>query len=158
MSRSGIRRKHTADAIQLCRISHPASHPYKEGPHVRVNGGAKEDALVDKDKDPRVSHLAKDRIKRLTGGASRPLGSAAPSCDPVQVHFGEEYLPRHLITFHMCVGGKPTSRAINLPLLHPSKHTHTHTHTHTNTQHTHTHTLHSILSKKALLSLALLAR
>ena len=31
------------------------SHPNKEGPHVRANGGAKEDALVDKDEDPHVS-------------------------------------------------------------------------------------------------------
>ena len=76
------------------------------------------------------------------------VGSAEPGLVPVQVHFEEEWLLRHLITFHMCVGGKPTSRAINRPLLHPLN---THTHTHT-------HTLHSILSRKALLSLALLAR
>ena len=66
------------------------SHPYKEGPHVKANGGAKEDALVDKDEDPRVSQHAKDRIKRLIGGAGRPLGSAAPGRDPVLVHFKEE--------------------------------------------------------------------
>jgi len=29
---------------------------------------------------------------------------------PVQVHFEEESPPRHLITFHMYVGGKPTSK------------------------------------------------
>ena len=66
------------------------SHPYKEGPHVKANGGAKEDALVDKDEDPRVSQHAKDRIKRLIGGAGRPLGSVGPGRDPVRVHFGEE--------------------------------------------------------------------
>ena len=66
------------------------SHPYKEGSLVRANGGAREDALVDKDEDPRVSQHAKDRTKRLTGGAGRHLGSAAPGSDPVQVHFGEE--------------------------------------------------------------------
>ena len=66
------------------------SHPYKEGPHVKANGGAKEDALVDKDEDPRVSQHAKDRIKWPIGGAGRPLGSAAPARHPVQVHFGEE--------------------------------------------------------------------
>ena len=66
------------------------SHPYKEGPHVRANGGAKEVALVDKDEDPRVSQHAKDRIKRLIGGAGRPLRLVAPGRDPVQVHFGEE--------------------------------------------------------------------
>ena len=135
MSRSGIRRKHTTDAIQLRRISHPASHPYKEGPHVRGNGASTQDALEDKDKDQRIYHPAEDQAERLPGGVGTSLV-------PVQVHFEEEWLPKHMITFHMCVGGKPTSRAINRPLLHPP----------------HTHTLHSILSKKALLSLALLAR
>ena len=55
MSKSEIRGKHDEDATQLHRRSHPASHPYKEGPPDRANGGAKEDALVDKDEDPRVS-------------------------------------------------------------------------------------------------------
>ena len=90
MSKNEIRRKHDEDATQLRRRSHPASHPYKEGPLDRANGGAKEDALVDKDEDPRVSQQAKDRIKWLTGRAGRPLGSAAPVRHPVQVHFGEE--------------------------------------------------------------------
>ena len=66
------------------------SPTYKEGPPDRANGGAKEDALVDKDEDPRVNQHAKDRTKRLTGGAGRHLGSATPGSDPVQVHFGEE--------------------------------------------------------------------
>ena len=138
MSRGGIRRKHTADAIQLRRISHPASHPYKEGPHVRGNGASTQDAPEDKDKDQRIYHPVEDQAERLRGGVGRPTGSAEPGLVPVQVHFEEEWLPRHLITFHMC-GGKPTSKAINRPLLHPLN----------------THTLHSILSKKALLSLAL---
>ena len=87
MSKSEIRRKHDEDTTQLRRRSQPVSHPYKEGPLDRANGGAKEDALVDKDEDPRVSQHAKDRIKRLTGGAGRPLGSATPARHPVQVHF-----------------------------------------------------------------------
>ena len=86
MSKNEIRGKHDKDATQL----HKRSHPYKEGPLDRANGGAKEDALVDKDEDPRVSQQAKDRIKWLTGRAGRPLGSAAPVRHPVQVHFGEE--------------------------------------------------------------------
>ena len=145
MSRSRIRQKHTANAIQLRRILHPASHPYKEGPHVRGNGASTQDAPEDKDKDQRIYHPAEDQAERLPGGVGRPPGSAEPGLVPVQVHFEEEWLPRHLITFHMCVGGKPTSRAINRASLHPSTHTHT-------------HTLHFILSKKALLSLAHLAR
>ena len=90
MSKSIIIGKHDEDATQLHRRSHLASHPYKEGPPDRANGGAKEDALVDKDEDPRVSQHAKDKIKGLTGGVGRPLGSAEPGLHPVQVHFGEE--------------------------------------------------------------------
>ena len=131
MSRSGIRRKHTADAIQLCRISHPASHPYKEGPHVRGNGASTQDAPEDKENIPQINHPAEDQAERLPGGVGRPPGSAEPGLVPVQVHFEEEWLPRHLITFHMCVGGKPTSRAINRASLHHPLNTHTHTHTHT---------------------------
>ena len=55
MSKSEIRRKHDEDTTQLRRRSQPVSHPYKEGSLVRANGGAREDALVDKDEDPRVS-------------------------------------------------------------------------------------------------------
>ena len=90
MSKIEIRGKHDEDATQLRRRSHPASHPYKEGPPDRANGGSTEDAREDKDKDPRVSQHAKDKIKWLTGGVDRPLGSAEPGLDPIQVHFGEE--------------------------------------------------------------------
>ena len=45
----------------------------------------------------------KDKDERLTGGVGRPLGSAEPGLQRVQVHLGEESRPRHLITFHMCV-------------------------------------------------------
>ena len=62
-----------------------------------------QDALEDKDKIPRINHLAKDQLERLTGGVGRPLGSAEPGLKRVQVHLGEESRPRHLITFHMCV-------------------------------------------------------
>ena len=131
MSRSGIRRKYAADAIQLRRISHLASHPYKEGPHVRENGASTQNAPEDKDKDQRIYHPAEDQTERLPGGVGRSPGSAETGLVPVQVHFEEEWLPRHLeeewlprhlITFHMCVGGKPTSRAINRA---PSQHTQT---------------------------------
>ena len=69
-----------------------------------------QDALEDKDKDPRISQPAKDQIKWLTGGVGRPLGLAEPGLQRVQVHLEEESRPRHLIPFHMCVGGKPTSK------------------------------------------------
>ena len=56
-------------------------------------------------------HPAEDQAERLPGGVGRPPGSAEPGLAPVQVHFEEEWLPRHLITFHICVGGKPTSKS-----------------------------------------------
>ena len=120
MSKNEIRRKHDEDATQLRRRSHPASHPYKEGPHVRENGASTQDAPEDKDKDQRIYHPAEDQAETLPGGVGRSHWSAEPGLVPVQVHFEEEWLPRHLITFHMCVGGKPSSRAINRPLLHPT--------------------------------------
>ena len=90
MSRSGIRRKHAVDAIQLRRISHSASHPYKEGPHVRGNEASMQDAPEDKDKDQRTYHPAEDQAERLPGVVGRPPGSAEPGLVPVQVHFEEE--------------------------------------------------------------------
>src|SRR6185295_2461151 len=78
MSRSGIRQKHAADMIQLRRISHPASHPYKEGPHVRGNGASTQDAPEDKDKIPTINHPAKDQCKWLIGGVGRTWPATRP--------------------------------------------------------------------------------
>ena len=142
MSRSGIRRKHVADAIQLHRISHPASPTYKEGPSSRANRRATHNAYKERYQGPHVSLPAKDKDERRPGGACRPLGSVEPGRPPVQVHFKEESPPSFLITFHTCIWREPTSTSINRAPSHPSQHT---------------HTSHSTLSKKAL-SLALLAR
>ena len=144
MSRSGIRQKHAADAIQLRRISRPASPTYKEGPSGRANGRTMHNAYKERYQGPQVSLLEKDKDERWPSGAGRPPGSAELGRPPVQVHFEEESAPSLLITFHTCNWPEPTSTSINRAPSHPS--------------HTHTHTLHSILSKKALLSLALLAR
>ena len=72
MSKSGIRRKHDENAMQLHRRSRLASYPYKEGPPDGTNRGAMEHAQEDKDEDPRVSQHAKDKIKWLIGGVGRP--------------------------------------------------------------------------------------
>ena len=142
MSKRGIKRNHAADATQL-RRSHPASHTYKEGPSSIVNGRATQKAYKERHQGPHVSLPEKDKEERRPGGAGRPPGSAEPGRPPVQVHFEEESPPSLLITFHTCIWREPTSTSINRAPSHPSQHT---------------HTLHSILSKKALLSLALLAR
>ena len=85
MSRSGTRRKHAADVIQLRRISHPASHPYKEDPHVRGSGASTQDAPEDKDKDKdqRIYHPAEDQAERLPGGVGGPwVGRTWPGSRP----------------------------------------------------------------------------
>ena len=142
MSKSRIRRKHATNATQLRRRSHPALHTYKEGPSSRANGRVTHNAYKERHQGPHVSLPEKEKDERRPGGTGRPPGSAAPGRPPVQVHFVEESAPSLLITFHMCIWREPTSTSINRAPSHPS----------------HTHTLHSILSKKALLSLALLAR
>ena len=127
MSRSGIRRKHAADAIQLRRISLPASPTYKEGPSGRANGRATHNAYKKRYRGPHVSLPEKDKDERRPGGAGRPLGSAEPGRPPVQVHFEGESPPSLLITFHTCIWREPTSTSINRAPSHPSQHTHTHT-------------------------------
>ena len=142
MSKSEIRRKHAVDATQLRRRSHPASHTYKEGPSGRANGRTTHNAYKKRYQGPHVSLPEKDKDERRPGGAGRPPGSAEPGRPPVQVHFEEEAATSFQITFHTCIWQEPTSTSVNRAPSHPS----------------HTHTLHSILSKKILLSLALLAR
>ena len=78
MSKSGIRQKHAADAIQLRRILHPALHPYKEGPHVRGNGASTQNALEDKDKIQQINHLAEDPAEGLPGGVGRTWPATRP--------------------------------------------------------------------------------
>ena len=123
MSKSGIRRKHAADAIQLRRISRPASPTYKEGPSGRANRRAMHNAYKERYQGPPVSLPEKDKDKRRPGGAGRPPGSAEPGRPPVQVHFEESAL-NILITFHMCIWRESTSTSINIGPSHPSQHTH----------------------------------
>ena len=74
MSKNGIRQKHVADAIQLRRISHPASPTYKEDPSGRTNGCATHNAYKERYQSPHVSLPKKDKDERRPGGAGRPLG------------------------------------------------------------------------------------
>ena len=74
MSKSGIRRKHVADAIQLRRISHLASPTYKEGPSGRANGRATHNAYKTRYQGPYVSLPEKDKDERRPGGAGQALG------------------------------------------------------------------------------------
>ena len=124
MSRSRIRQKHAADAIQLCRISRLASPTYKEGPSSRANGRAMHNTYKERYQGPHVSLPEKDKDERRPGGAGRPPGLAEPGRPPVQVHFVEESVPSLLITFHTCIWRESTSTSINRAPSHPS-HTHT---------------------------------
>ena len=130
MSRSGIRQKHTADAIQLRRISHLASPTYKEGPSGRANGRATHNAYKERYQGPHVSLPEKDKDERQPSGAGRPPGSEERGRPPVQVHFEKESAPSLLITIHTCIWREPTSTSINRAPSHPSQNTHTHTHSH----------------------------
>jgi hypothetical protein len=78
MSKSGIRLKHATDTVQLHRISHLTSHPYKEGPHARGNGASTQDALEDKDKDQRIYHPTEDQAEGLPGGVRPNPGFGRP--------------------------------------------------------------------------------
>jgi len=71
MSKSGIRQKQDESATQVHRRSHLASHPYKEGPPGRVNGGAMEDAQKDKVEGPPVSRPEEDKDEGTLGGVDR---------------------------------------------------------------------------------------
>ena len=110
MSKSRIRRKYAIDATQLHRKSHPVSPTYKEGPSGRANRRATHNAYKERYQDPHVSLPEEDKDEGLPGGVGRTQGSPEPSLAPFQVHFEEESPPRHLVTFHTCVGGKPTSK------------------------------------------------
>ena len=56
---------------------------YKEGPHVRANGGTKANAPRDLDMGPQIRLPEEDKDERRPGGAGRPHGSAEPGRPPV---------------------------------------------------------------------------
>ena len=123
MSKSGIRRKHAADATQLRRISHPASPTYKEGPPGRANGRTTYNAHKERYEGPPNSLPEEDEDEGHQRGVGRtPIRPNLP-CLPSRCTSRKS----HLITFHMCVGGKPTSRATNRASPPPPLKTHTHT-------------------------------
>ena len=60
---------------------------YKEGPHVRANGGTKVNALRDLDKGPQIRLSEVDKDELLPGGVGRPSRSVEPGQHPIQMHF-----------------------------------------------------------------------
>src|SRR6185503_20863858 len=96
---------------------------YKEGPHVRTNGGTKANAPRDLDMGPQIRLPEEDKDERRPGGAGRPHGSAEPGRPPVQVHFDVACPLLLLITFHICFWREPTLKTIKGGSLQLSQHT-----------------------------------
>ena len=99
---------------------------YKEGPHIRANGGTKANAPRDLDMGPQIRLPEEDKDERRPGGAGQPPGSAEPGRPPVQVHFDVACPLLLLITFHICIWREPTLKTIKGASLHLSPHTPTH--------------------------------
>ena len=96
---------------------------YKEGPHVRANGGTKANAPPTLDKVPQIRLPEEDKDERRPGGAGWPHGSAEPGRPPVQVHFDVACPLLLLITFHICFWREPTMKTIKGASLYLSQHT-----------------------------------
>ena len=72
------------------KILLPRNATYKEGPQIRVNGRAMQDAPEDKAQGPCVSLPEEAEPKNLHLGVSRPPGSAKPRQVYVQVQLDVE--------------------------------------------------------------------
>ena len=117
MSKGRIRRKHAADAIQLHRISRPASPTYKEGPSSRANGRATHNTYKERYQGPHVSLPEKDKDERRPGGVGRTWPASRPGA------FREGVGPKSPDYLHTCIWQEPTSTSINRAPTHPSQHT-----------------------------------
>ena len=72
------------------KILLPRNATYKEGPQIRGNGRATQDAPEDKAQGPRVSLPEEAGPKNLHLGVGRLPGSAEPGQAYVQVHLDVE--------------------------------------------------------------------
>ena len=72
------------------KILLPKNATHKEGPQIRGNGRATQDAPEDKAQGPRVSLPEEAEPKNLHLGVGRPLGLAKPGLIQVQVQLDEE--------------------------------------------------------------------
>ena len=74
----------------MYKILLPKNATYKEGPQIRGNGRATQDAPKDKAQDPHVSLPEKVEPGKLHLWGGRPLGSAEPGQALVQVQHDKE--------------------------------------------------------------------
>ena len=72
------------------KILRPKNATYKEGPQIRGNGRATQDAPEDQAQGPRVSLPEEAEPKNLHLGVGRPPGSAEPGLIQVPVQLDEE--------------------------------------------------------------------
>ena len=87
---SAKRGKHRRTHDKMHKILLPRNATYKEGPQIRGNGHATQDAPEDKAQGPRVSLPEEAEPKNLHLGVGRPPGSAEPGLTQVQVQLDEE--------------------------------------------------------------------
>ena len=87
---SAKRGKHRRTHDKMHKILLPRNATYKEGPQIRGNGRATQDAPEDKAQGPRVSLPEEAEPKNLHLGVGRPPGSAEPGQAYVQVQLDVE--------------------------------------------------------------------
>jgi len=84
------RGKHRRTHDKMHKILLPRNVTYKEGPQIRGNGRATQDAPEDKAQGPHVSVHEEDTPRGGPLGIGRPLGSAKPGLILVQVQLDVE--------------------------------------------------------------------
>ena len=89
--------KHRRTHDEMQKILLPRNATYKEGPQIRGNGRATQDAPEDKVQGPHVSLPEEVESRNLHLGFGRPPGSAEPGLTQVQVQLDEEWLLSNLI-------------------------------------------------------------
>ena len=87
---SAMQGKHGRTHDEMDKILLPRYATYKEGPQIRGNGRATQDAHEDMAQGPPVSHPEEDAPRGGPPGVGRPQGSAEPGLIPVQVQLDME--------------------------------------------------------------------
>ena len=82
--------KHRRTHDEMHKILRPRNATYKEGPPIRGNGRATQDAPEDMALGPPVSQPEEAEPKNLHLGVGRPPGSAEIGLTQVQVQLDEE--------------------------------------------------------------------
>ena len=89
---------------------------YKEGPHVRANGGTKANAPRDLDMGPQIRLPEEDKDERRPGGAGRTWPASCPGA----LRRGVPPTPPNQLPYMLLVGTDPEDykRGLPPPLTH----------------------------------------